>query len=59
MDTSLLPRKGNKILMEAVTETKFGAEAKGWTIQKLPHPGVHPIINQQMQTLLNMPAKFC
>ena len=29
---------------EGVTETKFGAKTKGWTIQRLPHPGIHPII---------------
>jgi hypothetical protein len=38
MDTSLLPRIGNKIPMEGVAETKFGAMMKGWTIQRLPHP---------------------
>jgi hypothetical protein len=27
-----LLRNGNKTLMEGVTETKFGAEMKGWTI---------------------------
>jgi hypothetical protein len=59
MYTSFLPRIGNKIPMEGVTETKFGAKTKGWTILKLPHPGVHPIISQQMQTLLHMPARFC
>jgi hypothetical protein len=31
-----LLRSGNKTPMEGVTETKFGAEMKGWTIQKLP-----------------------
>ena len=30
--TSTLLRIGNKILMEGVTETKFGAERKGWII---------------------------
>jgi hypothetical protein len=25
--------------------TKFGAELKEWTIQRLLHPGVHPIIS--------------
>jgi hypothetical protein len=45
--------------MEGVTETKFGAETKGWTIQRLPHPGVHSIISHQTQTLLHMPARFC
>jgi hypothetical protein len=42
-----------------VTETKVGAKKKGWTIQRLPHPGVHPIISHQTQTLLHMPARFC
>jgi hypothetical protein len=33
------PRIGNKISMEGVAETKFGAKTKVWTIQRLPHPG--------------------
>jgi hypothetical protein len=45
VDTSFLPRIENKIPMEGVTETKFGAKMKRWTIQRLPHPGVHPIIS--------------
>jgi hypothetical protein len=45
--------------MEGVTETKFGDETNGWTIQRLPHLGIHPIISHQMQTLLHMPATFC
>jgi hypothetical protein len=32
MDTSFLLRIGNKIAMEGVTETKFGAKTKEWTI---------------------------
>jgi hypothetical protein len=32
VDTLLLLRIGNKIPMEGVTETQFGAETKGWTI---------------------------
>jgi hypothetical protein len=36
---------------EGVTETKFGVDTKGWTIQRLPHPGIHPIISHQTQTL--------
>jgi hypothetical protein len=36
---------GNKIPMGGVTETKFGAEMEGRTIQRLPHPGIHPINN--------------
>jgi hypothetical protein len=43
VDTLFLLRMGNKILMEGVTETKFGAETEGRTIQRLPHPGIHPI----------------
>jgi hypothetical protein len=30
--TLLLLKIGNKTPMEGVTETKFGAEMKGWTI---------------------------
>jgi hypothetical protein len=48
VDTLPLLRIGNKTPMEGIT--KFGAETKGWTIQKLLHPGIHPIISQQMQT---------
>jgi hypothetical protein len=32
VDTSFLLRIGNKIDMEGVTETKFGAETRRWTI---------------------------
>jgi hypothetical protein len=39
MNTSFLLRIANKIPMEGVTEAKIGAETKGWTIQRLPHPG--------------------
>jgi hypothetical protein len=47
-----------KIPMEGVTETKFGAKMKGWTIQRLSHQGIHPIISHQTQTLLHMQARF-
>jgi hypothetical protein len=59
VDNLLLLRIGNKTPMEGVTETKFGAETKGWTIQTLLHQGVHPIISHQKQTLLHMPPRFC
>jgi hypothetical protein len=36
VDTLILLRRGNKIPMEGVTETKFGAQTEGMTIQKLP-----------------------
>jgi hypothetical protein len=32
VDISFLLRIGNKIPMEGVTETKFGAKMKGWTL---------------------------
>jgi hypothetical protein len=54
----VLLRRGNKIPMEGVTETKSGAEMKGMTIQRLPHPGIHTIISHQTQTLLYMPLNF-
>ena len=56
--TLFLLRIGNKIPMKGVPETKFGAKTKGWTIQRLPHLGTHPIIIHQTQTLLHMPARF-
>jgi hypothetical protein len=59
VDTSFLLRIGNKIPMKGLKEAKFGAKMKGWTIQRLSHPGVHPIISHQTQTLLHMPAIFC
>jgi hypothetical protein len=52
VDTLILLRTGNKIPIEGVTETKFGAETEGMTIQKLPHPRIHHIYNYQTQTLL-------
>jgi hypothetical protein len=57
MDTSFLPRIGNKIPMEEFAETKSGGMMKGRTIHRLPHPGIHPIISHQTQTLLHMPAR--
>jgi hypothetical protein len=59
VDASLLFRMGNKIPMEGVTETKFGAETEERTIQRLPHLGIHPIYNHQTQTLLHLPERFC
>jgi hypothetical protein len=50
MDTSILLRRGNQTPMEGVTETKFGAETKGMTFQRLHHLGIHPINNHQTQT---------
>ena len=58
MDSSFLLRIGNKTPMKGVTEIKFGAKTKGWTIQRLPHPGIHPIISHQTQTLLHNARKI-
>jgi hypothetical protein len=58
VDISILLRRGNKIPMEGVTETKFGAETEEMTIQRLPYLGIHPIYNHQVQTLLQMPKHF-
>jgi hypothetical protein len=59
VDTSILPRRGSKIPMEGVTETKFGAETEGMPIHRLPHLGIHPINNHKTQTLLQMPTRAC
>jgi hypothetical protein len=58
-DTSILLRRGNKIPMEGVTETKFEAETEGMILQRLTHLGIHPIKKPQTQTLLQMSTKFC
>jgi hypothetical protein len=50
MDTSIFLRIRNKIPMKGVTEIKFGAKMKGWTIQKLPRDPFH---NQP-----HMPASY-
>jgi hypothetical protein len=39
VDISVLLRKLNKIPMEGVTETTYGSETEGMTIQRLPHLG--------------------
>jgi hypothetical protein len=49
LDTSFLLRMGNKVAMERITETKFRAKMEEMTIQRLPHPGIYPIYNQQSQ----------
>jgi hypothetical protein len=58
VDTSSILGMGNKIPILGVTETKFGDETEGTTMQRLHHPGIHTIINHQMQTQLHMPARF-
>jgi hypothetical protein len=43
VDTLPLLRIRSKTPMEGVTETKFGAGTKGWTIYRLPYPEIHPM----------------
>jgi hypothetical protein len=59
VDTLFFLRMGNKIPMEGVAVTKFGAETEGRTIQRLLHLGIHLIISHQTQTLKHMAARFC
>ena len=59
VDTSVLLRRGNKIPMEGVTETKCEAETEGMTIQRVPNLGIHPIYSHQTQSLLWMPTRGC
>jgi hypothetical protein len=47
----ILFRRGNKIPMEGVTETKFREEPEVMTIHRLPHLEIHPINNHQTQML--------
>jgi hypothetical protein len=59
VDILFLLRMVNIIPIDGVTETMFGAEPEGMTIQRKPHVGIHHINNHQTQTLLHMPARFC
>ena len=58
VDTLVLLRRG-KDTLEGDTETKYGAETEGKTIQRLPLLGIHPIYSYQTQTLLWMPTSAC
>jgi hypothetical protein len=59
VDTLILLRRGNKIPMEGVIDTKCEAETEGMTIQRLPQLGIHPINNHQNHTLWKMPTIAC
>jgi hypothetical protein len=59
VDTLILLRRGNKIPVEGVTETKCETKTEGMTIQRLLHLGVHPINNHQTQILLQMQTRAC
>jgi hypothetical protein len=47
------------LLSSYINKQKFGAETKGWTIQRLPYPGIHPIISLQTMTPLHTLASVC
>jgi hypothetical protein len=55
VDVSVLFTKGKKILTEANMETK----CEGKAIQRLPHPGIHPIYSQPTQTVLWVSRSAC
>jgi hypothetical protein len=59
VDTLVLLRRGNKIPMEGIPQTKCGAETEGMTIQRLLHLVIYLIYNHQAQTLLCMPTRAC
>jgi hypothetical protein len=48
VDVLVLLRRRNKILKEANTEIKCGAEAEGKAIQRLSYLGTQPIYSHQM-----------
>jgi hypothetical protein len=52
VDTSVLPRRGNKILMGGNTETKCGAETEGKAIRDCPTWGSIPYTD-------NKPRQYC
>jgi hypothetical protein len=59
VDTLVLLRGGDKIPMGGDTETKYGTETKGKTIQKLPQLEIHSIYTYQTQTLCWVPKSAC
>jgi hypothetical protein len=59
VDSLVLLRRGNKLLMEGNTKAKYGAETKGKVIQRWHHLWIHPIYSHQTQRLLRMPTSAC
>ena len=59
VDTSLLLRMGNKIHMEGVTETKFGAEPEGMTIPETAPLGDAPHKQPPNPDTRQMPTRAC
>jgi hypothetical protein len=52
VDTSVLLRRGNKIIMGGDMERMYGEETERKAIQRLPHLGIQPTYSHQTQTLL-------
>jgi hypothetical protein len=57
VDISFLLRLGTNYPWKEL-QRKFGAKTKGWTIHRLPHSGIHPIVSYQTQTLLHNSRKI-
>jgi hypothetical protein len=59
VDTSVLLRRGNKMPLEGVTETKCEAETEGMMTQRPSQLGIYPINNHETQQILWIPTKAC
>jgi hypothetical protein len=59
VDSSVLLRRGDKLLKGGYTETNCEAETKGMAIHRLLHLGIHSIYKHQTQTLFQMPKSVC
>ena len=59
VDTSVLLRKGNKILTGGNLETNCGAETEGKAIQRMPYQGISPIYSHLTWMLLWMLRSAC
>jgi hypothetical protein len=59
VDTSFLLEWGTEYPWKELQVQSLELRQKEGTIQRLPHPEIHPINNHQTQTLLHMPERFC
>ena len=59
INVSVLFRRGNKIIMGGNTETKSIGETEGKVMQRLSHPGIHPIYRHQIQTTIADAKNAC
>jgi hypothetical protein len=49
VDTSVLLRRGSKLLIGGNMETKCEAESEGKAIQRVPHLGIYPLYSHQIR----------